>query len=164
MNGFVRSETLLTKLQLSQGKIQTSIHNSKSHKGYFLSYWPSIKSITAGLDTWEYNQTPVSLKVLSRHLFIWKYFPDICLLENKAFFFVFCFFVPLLCFVVYFYIFFFYTEFPLLSVIILQVLSLQSRVLHCRQEIKFRKAIFSLNVWYTAAYFRSRKKMLQSEY
>lgn len=49
MNSFVRVETLITALEVSQGQIQPNIHNFQNHKGYFLSY--CVKSVTADLDT-----------------------------------------------------------------------------------------------------------------
>lgn len=147
INCFVRGETLLRGLELSQGYIQQSVHNFQNCKGYFLCY--CVKSVTAVPDTWDTTKPTL----------LWKCFPNIYLLENMTWL-----------------LLFFHTT--VLHCVFLQVFHIQNfhccqleccRCCHCRAEFciagkksSLRKGIFTLNVWYIAAYLRSRKKLLQS--
>lgn len=122
---FVGAETPLTKSELNQMHIQISIHNCSSHRTYLLSSWPSVKYVTEDMRT----------------------YPNPCCFENIFQTFIYSkislfFFFPHYCASVYIFMLVSNTEVPLLSVRILQVLSLQSRVLHCRKGIKPQKGDF----------------------
>lgn len=129
----VEVERPLTKSELNQMYVQISIHNSSSHRAYFLSFWASVKSVTADFDTWEHI------------LLFWKCFPNIYLFKNKPFFFSFFPNTMLQCI---FLCLFLIQKFHCCQLEF-------CRCCHCRAEFciagkksSLRKGIFTLNVIY----------------